>query len=336
MFGVILALTVLIWWWVPRHQVNEIRQKIEKLDSQTSILENAVAKLDKLDQLNEFTRQKDALNRQVEGLNEKATKVGLVSSLQELQERIKQIEIQFANKEKELIAARKGKIFVATAPENAIIKISNIEQTFQQGMELEPGEYRVQVSSKGYESQQRSIELGLGEKKRIKIELKKIIPKVARLFVETVSEDATVRILNIKPKFVQGIELEPGSYHVEVAAEGYETKRRWVDIAAGHKEPVRFDLAKIEIAEPAAPEKVITNSLGMKFVPISAGSFNMGSQLSPEKFAKRYGGEAKLYKDEQPKHPVKISKPFHLQTTEVSQGQWKKVMGDNPSIFKGC
>jgi sulfatase modifying factor 1 len=31
-----------------------------------------------------------------------------------------------------------------------------------------------------------------------------------------------------------------------------------------------------------------------------------------------------------------ISKPFYLQTTEVSQAQWKKVMGKNPSAFKEC
>ena len=52
----------------------------------------------------------------------------------------------------------------------------------------------------------------------------------------------------------------------------------------------------------------------------------MGSQLSPKKLAGSFGGEAGWYKDEQPPHPVKITKPFYLQTTEVSQAQWKKVM----------
>ena len=35
-------------------------------------------------------------------------------------------------------------------------------------------------------------------------------------------------------------------------------------------------------------------------------------------------------------HQVTISKPFYMQTTEVTQGQWKKVMGNNPSYFKNC
>ena len=50
----------------------------------------------------------------------------------------------------------------------------------------------------------------------------KVDPKnmKSRLFVATEPENARVRILNIKPKFQQGIELDAGSYHIEVAAEG--------------------------------------------------------------------------------------------------------------------
>jgi formylglycine-generating enzyme required for sulfatase activity len=40
--------------------------------------------------------------------------------------------------------------------------------------------------------------------------------------------------------------------------------------------------------------------------------------------------------DNEKHHEVRISKPFYLQTTEVSQAQWNRVMGDNPSNFKNC
>jgi formylglycine-generating enzyme required for sulfatase activity len=66
----------------------------------------------------------------------------------------------------------------------------------------------------------------------------------------------------------------------------------------------------------------ITNSIGMEFVLIPAGSFKMGSST---------GGD-----DEGPPHNVKISQSFYLQATEVTQGQWQLVMGNNPSGFKGC
>jgi formylglycine-generating enzyme required for sulfatase activity len=65
-----------------------------------------------------------------------------------------------------------------------------------------------------------------------------------------------------------------------------------------------------------------TNSIGMKFVLIPAGAFTMGSNAG--------------YSSEEPTHPVKIQQPFYLQATEVTQGQWEKVMGSNPSNFKGC
>ena len=40
--------------------------------------------------------------------------------------------------------------------------------------------------------------------------------------------------------------------------------------------------------------------------------------------------------DEQPTREVTIKKPFYMQTTEVTQGQWKAVMGENPSYYKEC
>jgi formylglycine-generating enzyme required for sulfatase activity len=75
-----------------------------------------------------------------------------------------------------------------------------------------------------------------------------------------------------------------------------------------------------EKANIKAKEK-FTNSIGMEFTFINAGSFTMGSSLLD---------------DEKPPHNVKIFQPFYLQTTEVTQGQWKKVMGDDTSSLKQC
>jgi formylglycine-generating enzyme required for sulfatase activity len=68
-----------------------------------------------------------------------------------------------------------------------------------------------------------------------------------------------------------------------------------------------------------------TNSIGMEFILIWAGEFTMGS---PEN-EKDHGS------NEGPQHKVKITKPFYMQTTEVTQSQWKAVTGNNPSYFKG-
>jgi formylglycine-generating enzyme required for sulfatase activity len=59
----------------------------------------------------------------------------------------------------------------------------------------------------------------------------------------------------------------------------------------------------------------------MQFARIPAGSFDMGSN-------------AKTSFDQQPIHRVIISRAFELQTTEVTQAQWRAVMGNNPSHFQ--
>ena len=82
--------------------------------------------------------------------------------------------------------------------------------------------------------------------------------------------------------------------------------------------------------------KTYTNALGMEFVLIPAGSFMMGSHSSPEEIVRKYGGEARWHKNEYPQHKVTISEAFYLQATAVTQGQWEKVIGKNPSDFKKC
>jgi sulfatase modifying factor 1 len=77
-------------------------------------------------------------------------------------------------------------------------------------------------------------------------------------------------------------------------------------------DPVPADLPVIELPS-------ITNTIGMTLNKIPAGTFTMGS---PE------GEEGR--RDNETQHPVTISKPFYMQTTEVTQGQWKEVMGTEP------
>jgi len=74
-----------------------------------------------------------------------------------------------------------------------------------------------------------------------------------------------------------------------------------------------------------AGEPAVVNSVGMTFVIIPAGSFMMGSPA----------GEPGR-RDDEIRHRVTLTKDFCLQTTEVTNAQWKAVMGNNPSDFKNC
>ncbi|MFM7922277.1 MAG: formylglycine-generating enzyme family protein, partial [Planctomycetaceae bacterium] len=65
--------------------------------------------------------------------------------------------------------------------------------------------------------------------------------------------------------------------------------------------------------------KEVVNTIGMKLLLIPAGTFTMGL---PE------GEEGR--QDNETQHQVTLTKPFHMGCTEVTQGQWKKVMGTEP------
>jgi formylglycine-generating enzyme required for sulfatase activity len=69
----------------------------------------------------------------------------------------------------------------------------------------------------------------------------------------------------------------------------------------------------------------ITNSIGMEFVLIPAGEFEMGSPSDEE-------GRLDT---EEPVHHVNIEKAFYMCKYEVTQKQWREIMADNPSHFKG-
>jgi|WetSurMetagenome_2_1015567.scaffolds.fasta_scaffold126851_2 formylglycine-generating enzyme required for sulfatase activity len=69
-----------------------------------------------------------------------------------------------------------------------------------------------------------------------------------------------------------------------------------------------------------AAEKAYTNSIGMEFVLLPAGTFQMGSAESDREAAA----------NEKPRHQVAISKPFYLGKYEVTQAQWEAVMDSSP------
>ncbi|MBU4075293.1 MAG: SUMF1/EgtB/PvdO family nonheme iron enzyme, partial [Euryarchaeota archaeon] len=64
-----------------------------------------------------------------------------------------------------------------------------------------------------------------------------------------------------------------------------------------------------------------TNTIGMEFMLIPMGEYDMGSPSN----------ENDRFDNEGPVHHVKISKTFYMGKYEVTQKQWREVMGNNPS-----
>ncbi|MDP2984010.1 MAG: formylglycine-generating enzyme family protein, partial [Candidatus Latescibacter sp.] len=67
-------------------------------------------------------------------------------------------------------------------------------------------------------------------------------------------------------------------------------------------------------------QKILLDQIGIKMVSIPTGIFQMGSN----------DGDS----DEKPVHSVTLS-AFEMSATEITQGQYKAVIGSNPSRFTG-
>ncbi len=98
------------------------------------------------------------------------------------------------------------------------------------------------------------------------------------------------------------------------------------------------------IFQLAAQDTAFTNSIGIQFVLMKPGSMTVG-KFQPTVGNKDFDGsplpQQMVAKSEQmaneaymPGFKVKIPKAYYIGKFEITQAQWQKVMGSNPSIFK--
>ncbi|MCP4407488.1 MAG: formylglycine-generating enzyme family protein [Gammaproteobacteria bacterium] len=122
--------------------------------------------------------------------------------------------------------------------------------------------------------------------------------------------------------------LSAGRYHIEVGQSGYKTERRWVELSSTRQvfafalqaEEKASNPARVNIPEvPARAGEWRDRVTGMAFSWVPEGCFQMGSTQGDP--------------DEKPVHKVCVD-GFWMGKYEVTQGQWKKIMGNNPSGFK--
>jgi formylglycine-generating enzyme required for sulfatase activity/serine/threonine protein kinase len=127
---------------------------------------------------------------------------------------------------------------------------------------------------------------------------------------------------------------EEAAQKAAAAKQAMEKQKQELEAAAEQAQKAEEAAKKLEAARQgqvatATPGKAyIIPGLGLEMIQVPAGEFLMGSPGG------LFRGEKNREVDET-QHQVRLTQPFWLGKYEVKQGQWKAVMGSNPSQFSG-
>jgi TolB-like protein len=142
------------------------------------------------------------------------------------------------------------RLTVQTDPPQATVRLPDVKTPYRPGVELAPGNYTVEVSQPGYDSQRVTVNI-VNSDVAVPVKLVKspepVKPAQYRLTVRPDPSNARIRLLGIRTVYKPGVELTPGSYTVEVSRPGYESQRVTVRIADSD---VTVPVALVKAPEP--------------------------------------------------------------------------------------
>ena len=120
-----------------------------------------------------------------------------------------------------------------------------------------------------------------------------------------------------------------GEHTIKISKQGYKDFAQKITISDGKTEKISATLTKVEAPVATQPTtaataaKTTTKDFGnIEMIFVEGGTFSMGSRASDA-----YGVET-------PAHDVTLSS-FYIGKYEVTQGQWRAVMGSNPKKYTG-
>lgn len=135
------------------------------------------------------------------------------------------------------------------------------------------------------------------------------------IFVYPEPADSRVEIVDTGKNYYPGIPVKPGVYLLEITKNGYEKYQKQIHIESGEI----FDL----FVELKKSSKWIDPETGIELIWIPEGCFIMGCGPWADN----------CEPDETPAHKTCVD-GFWMSKNEITQGVWKKIMGENPSRFQ--
>ena len=122
-------------------------------------------------------------------------------------------------------------LFVETNVEGALVIVEGLGEAYHDGMRVPAGDYFVEVIKEGYNTWREKVSV-VDADVMLTAKLVKRPRKGNKLAltVRTDPPEARVRIMNIVPKYKDGILLTPGRYLIEVSHKGYREYEEWITV----------------------------------------------------------------------------------------------------------
>lgn len=207
-----------------------------------------------------------------------------------------------------------GYLTVKTHPE-ATVRFNGEEAEGNTRIKLNPSVVNVKVSMSKAKTMEESIVIKRNDDKTLEL-----MPDIqtGTIQVAPTPFDAKVELTGDAAEHytADGMKvfrnIPVGTYQLEVSKKGYQTYESEITLTANDKVTRNPKLKK-------GPD--IKKIAGMEMIKVEGGCFDMGSNNGSS--------------DEKPVHEVCVD-DFYIGKTEVTQKQWHKVMGNNPSRFDGC
>jgi len=226
-----------------------------------------------------------------------------------------------------------GSLLVKTRPVGAAVTVTGVGRGCTPVImkNLSPGRLQVKAQLSGYEPALRTVLIRAGRQSRLTLLLDKIVttgslkissdPAGAEWYLDGAYVGLTPDTLR---------EIERGSHKIVIRRPGYRDWTKTTTIKRRDETILAVDLKKIPVkvvdqkkigSSVAAGENFTDSVTGMEFVWVPGGCFQMGFRSGDNR------------SDEKPEHKVCVD-GFWIGKYEVTQGQWQKVMGNNPSHFR--
>lgn len=166
--------------------------------------------------------------------------------------------------------------------------------------------------------------------------------RTAKALLRQLESKAIAETTKTEAETVEAVKSEPKNEEPAKTEAAEVAEEKPVKKVITPKAATRTASAKNKPAAGANKFEVRKNALGMELVYLPAASFMMGA--SEANVNESYALGRKDYKEterawfdnEKPQHRVTFANGYWIGKTEVTQAQWKAVMGDNPSFFKDC